>query len=189
MSETADLFYFVERTGLTITRPISSEEWAAIGHDLVNRSSGMQWALGDWIIGGGGMAWAKPKVKKQQRAPNGHSIYERAADITGLSLDYIAEMARTAEAFPKAERKPLVPWAHYRTIRSAPAEQVAGLVDGVGRYKWTIPQLRERVAKANEAAGKTKPTGGSRPGPEVTCPQCSHHFPVKGHLIDRRTRG
>lgn len=95
--------FAVTQKGLRVTGMPDVTEWAAIGQRLGSVRSGVQWAIGDWLLYG-----------DQRDFESG--AYEAAAEATGLKRGTLMNLKSIAKAFPKSKRSHDLPWSHYALV-------------------------------------------------------------------------
>src|SRR3990167_3231733 len=76
--------------GTEIVRKSTKKEWQTYGEILKRVDEAKQWAIGDWLLDG--------------KSHYGDGLYEEAADITGLTQDYLRKQKSMAECFVLSDR-------------------------------------------------------------------------------------
>lgn len=117
--------YAIEAQGLKFLREVTEREWEAIGRGLGTSIGRHNWAVGDWIVRGDEVFSVRPtpKVvirgeggKLQGTLPTGASAetkWQRAMDLTGLSMAVLQQCAQTARAYAQSKRVPEVSWSRH----------------------------------------------------------------------------
>ena len=186
---TAEHGYIVERTGLKVLRQLTPAEWEACGRDLGSRYASVNWAIGDWMILGEGLQVDGRRQRWESADGKPRSMYDVAIELTGLAYETVAELARTAKAFPPAGRRVDLPWSHYRVAKGAPGGSDGALkvLRESQRRHWNVRQLTSHVAQLNAAADPVRAFARrrtkARPDSHVCCPRCELVFAIKGHRV------
>lgn len=90
-----------------ILRPdLTSDEWLEVGRRLGRGAQGIQWFLGDWLNYGTDKGYIL----------NGK--YDLAADLTGMTKDWLYVCAWVARAIEPSDRKAELSFAHHRQVAS-----------------------------------------------------------------------
>lgn len=170
--------YELTKTGVVFHRVLSDDEFDALGLKIARFANATAWALGDWLVAGGG------------RGPDGH-VYDRGHEVSGRSYASLQQYARVSEAYAHDDRA-LVPWSFYREALRLPTRE---RLDALGMAKvnnWTvvglIDHINVRQGEMHSLLGGHQKTGslvrtGRRVGwiqkRRVRCPKCNHAFDVR----------
>ena len=96
----------VTSTGLRVMGSgLSFEQWAAIGRSIAHVSSGIAWALGDWLIYG-----------EQTYADR----YRSAIESTQLDYQTLRNLAWVARAFDSSRRREGLSFSHHAEVAVLP---------------------------------------------------------------------
>lgn len=115
--------------GLTVHGAPSQDEWAALGPKLGKLRSGVQWAVGDWLVYG------------EERMFD-ENAYETAIEATGLKRGTLMNLKSVAKTFPKPARAHEVPWSHYALVAGFDDEQRGELLKRAQDEGLSWDQLR-----------------------------------------------
>ncbi|MGE0444517.1 MAG: hypothetical protein AB7P99_04760 [Vicinamibacterales bacterium] len=177
--------YIIGQVALEILRPLTRDEWEAIGRRLRAVASATQWAIGDWLVFGQGCG-------------EYGQTYQRAAEITGRSWETLSQYARVSRAYARDCRRPDVSWTiHREALRLLEADRPAALALAASKG-WTRERFAGHVDKLQRRAlGKYSKDPDHAParlrqrvarwrtnGPKgfTICPSC-------GHRIEHRRKG
>lgn len=131
--------FSVTAKGLKVTGQPEVQEWAAIGARLGNVRSGVQWAIGDWLLYG------------DQRGYD-EGQYETAAEATGLKRGTLMNLKSIAKAFPKAKRNMDLPWSHYALVAGFEESEREDLLRRAKREGLSYDELRGITQDLRHAA-------------------------------------
>jgi hypothetical protein len=161
--------YAITESGLRVFRDLKEPEWEQIGHLLRRRMDGNAWALGDWLVYGGG-----------RHGSGGRwigSSYERACAITGYSSSHMSNCYRVASTFPPGRRLYGLSFDHHRSALA--------LVDEIRIV--TLQSALEQGLSSQDfgaqcgAAVQRPPRAKGYKPVEVECPSCHHRFPARAN--------
>lgn len=175
--------------GLQIVRELTPEEWFECGRYLRSVGNGVAWAVGDWLVYGGG------------RGDYGET-YTRAAAITGRSFDSLEQYVRVSKAFRLEQRVPGASWTHHREALRVQADDRRAMLERAVNGRWTMAQFRGAIeAYQNQAIDtySATPTAIAQPGQvrrwtrtrltlqknpkrTVCCPKCHHRWQITERL-------
>jgi hypothetical protein len=128
-------------TGLTVTGPMSLDEWAGIGELLRTLEHGLQWAIGDWICAGEGQFGDKAA---------------QVLDHTAWSVKTTAVYRWAASRVPPENRRTDLTFSHHLVIAELPVEQQREWLErasrgtiGDGSEPWSVERLKREMAVAS----------------------------------------
>jgi hypothetical protein len=171
--------YAVEATGLRLLGEPTKPRWTAIGHDLVRRGRGLQWAVADWLLLYRG-EWG--------------AMYADAAAITGYSEIHLAHMARVGRQWPPARRGLVdLPWTYWLLAVNAPDPDAAlrwaaQARMGTAKFATWVSDQNQTLRPDHARSRATRDVRARRlrqRGPCVLCPHCRHVFPIAGHRVPK----
>jgi hypothetical protein len=172
--------YHFEINGLCIERELTEEEWARLGKRIALRLEGSAWAVGDWLVYGGGREWLQTGTGYP-----GTSGYKRAIEITGLGYKHLGNCYRVAKAYPQGTRFDCAWYVHKITLAISDDAERAALMKRIVEGHWTADDVHEYLAalpadmplkvaaRARVAATPRKDT--------VRCPTCGTEFRASKH--------
>ena len=130
MHELVDMPELTE-TGLTLSDQLDFDEWCAIGARLGKATSGLSWAIGDWVSHG---FWTYGKRDEEGMA------------ATGLAYDTLDSLHRyVAERFENLRRRRNLSWSHHREVAA---------LDKVDQELWLDRAEREKLAEGPPRGGR-----------------------------------
>lgn len=141
--------FAVTEMGLTVSGHPSVEMWATVGVKLAKSRSGVQWAIGDWLLYGDEREYDE-------------GMYEAAAESTGLKRGTLMNLKAVAKAFPKHKRSVSLGWSHYALVAGFDDDQRGELLRAAARNKLSWEELREQCRElrhATQLAARTWPEG------------------------------
>jgi hypothetical protein len=181
----SDNGYVIQANGLSILRELSHEEWVVLGRSLRTRLEGSTWAIGDWLVYGGG------RTTGGGSRWTGNS-YKRAAEITGYHQAHLSNLYNVSVTFPPDyHTRGIVSWScHRETLRAIP-ELRGEILNLASSKKWSHADVREHLNQTlvvRTQAERTRKIQGRDPRAyytpvRVKCPQCEHTFPIKGNKV------
>lgn len=100
----------IHQTGLIVRGSPTVTEWTKLGTQIGKLRSGVQWAIGDWLLYG-------------EHRGFDDGIIEAAAEATGLKRGTLMNLKSVAKTFPKPMRAYEVSWSHYALTAGFDDEQ------------------------------------------------------------------
>jgi hypothetical protein len=180
-----DRGFEVGRYGLSISRPLTLDEWRDCGVALTHGANRMSWAIGDWLIYGAG------------RGDYGE-YYMEARQITGRSCESLSQHARVSRAFRAELRAVDVPWSFYREALRLPESERGRTLILAAQNHWTRdglaafistrdgaePSVSKKISETRRfvrPGAKAGATGWKPPSHHTVmrCPSCGHEFEPK----------
>lgn len=170
--------YRLTDRGLQITGTISRAEWKEIGQKLSRHFSGIQWAIGDWLL-----ALPKKGTWKETFAA------ARVHDILPNCYPGLLAYHKTARVYPHAQRIFALSWSFYRVAVALDPEQRMTALAEAARMQITqtefVQWVNERMlaipdvrVKNPRDRGVGRGRGKKRNAGEVVCPHCGGRFRV-----------
>lgn len=171
--------YRLTDRGLMVTAKLSYEDWLDIGDKLARHHSGVQWAIGDWLL-------AMPKQGSWE------DTFEDVQEIIPFCWETLRMHYKVAEAFPPAQRTIQLSWSFYKLALPLRREQRMAALEKARLdritytefVKWVENRLERlpttRILNPNtKLAAAGRPSRPRRSGGVVHCPECGHEFRVK----------
>lgn len=143
------------RTGLVLNRPLTFEEWSALGVGLQKVESGIQWALGDWINHG---------------EANYGEKYAQAVEDTGYTYQALADFAYVCSRVRFSSRNENLRFTHHKVVAPLEPDEQEALLRAAAEGTWSVQALREAVRTF-----KKQLTAGS----DESAPEPKRELPVK----------
>jgi hypothetical protein len=199
--------YTLDPHGLVLVRPLTEDEWVTLGHTITRQVEGGQWALGDWLVYGGGQ---RTHGDMDQRSADGRWTgegYARAMLITGYSHSWLSKLFTIGKTYPRGVRVVGASWAAHYAAHALPRDASLLVLERARDRHWTAADVEREVAQlqAGEVAAERDrlqetetlraiatprhhTTRRHLPGPvprgaAVECPQCHTQFAIRGHRV------
>lgn len=128
------------RLGLSMTQPLTFEEWRDMAPTLGQLVTGVGFVIGDWLVYGETHFSEKGPISRRVSTP----IYDEAVNVTGLDRRTLHNYAYVARRVPAARRSLRLSWEHHRIVAK---------LSGLEQEHWL--KLAEKADKA-EKAGKER---------------------------------
>jgi alkylhydroperoxidase/carboxymuconolactone decarboxylase family protein YurZ len=122
-------------TGLEFAPGVTREDWVRVGEQLSAACKRMQFAIGDWMVYGDNTFSGQREMFGEMGRGVSSTIYDIAADITGLDRQTLRDYAYVARNVPPSLRKDALEYGHYKVLAKLPE-----------------PKRREWIALATQAA-------------------------------------
>jgi hypothetical protein len=130
------------RTGLTVTRDLSFDEWTRIGTSLQAVESGMQWALGDWLNYG--------EAKYGEK-------YAQAVEATGYTYQTLADFAYVASRVTISRRRETLRFSHHREVAALEPDEQDAILERATAAHASVAVVRDAVRTFKAQIGGAKP--------------------------------
>jgi len=117
------------------------ERWKARGQILAAHTSSALFELGDWFLEGA-----------EKYAEN----IEEAALASGMSVQYLRNIAVVCRRFPKDQRKELLSFEHHRLLAPVADEQLEPIVQRIVKEELSAAALRQILPKKEKKTRKSK---------------------------------
>lgn len=123
--------------GVELPENTTQEEYAALGHVLLQLQSSTQWLIGDWLAFGEDREWGK--------------TYADVAQHFGYEIETLYTYASVCRAVQTSMRVEVLSFAHHRAVVSLPLEQQREWLQKAIDHKWSSKQLRAEMRAALSA--------------------------------------
>lgn len=168
--------------GLVFSRDLTDAEFDDLGRAIGRHVSGLQWAIGDWLVYG------------TARGLFGER-YELAAAITGKSYESLSQAYRVSDAFPPSDRVRVLSWTWHREALRLPEDRRLPLLREAVEQGWTRMQFITKVTRLTShgvagalSAGrpltsnqlKTREWRTLSKQGYIQCPHCQRRFAKAG---------
>jgi hypothetical protein len=122
-------------TGLEFAPGVTRDDWVRVGEQLAAACKRMQFAIGDWMVYGDNTFSGQREMFGEMGRSVSSTIYDIAADITGLDRQTLRDYAYVARNVPPSLRNDALEYGHYKVLAKLPE-----------------PEQREWIALATQAA-------------------------------------
>ncbi len=164
--------YAITDYGLTISKDLTENEWVEIGRRIRRRADGAAWALGDWLVYGGGRQGAGGRWIG--------SSYRRAMQITGYSSSHLSNAFRVCSAFPPDARVHGLTFDHHRQVLGVSEDRRQRLLDRAFANHTNARAFSTEILRIRKPRGPSRSKADYQPV-QVQCPKCQHVFPARAH--------
>lgn len=158
--------------GMEVTGRPTLDQWIAFGRKLYALRTGLQWAIGDWIIYG------------ESRGDWGER-YDQAVSLFDYPYDYLYNLVSVARKFPPHARVSLS-WSHHQAAASLPPEKRAQVLAQASEKRLPRDEVRAMVAaiKKAETPAVEPPEPPAPPVPAIVVPPPPEPSgnAIRGHL-------
>lgn len=125
-------------TGLIISSEIERNQWEQIGAKLGKMSTGVQWALGDWIAFG------------ERRFKLSKSAVTKIAKKVGYTFDSLMNLASVSRKVDRSLRNERLSYSHHVAVAALEQKEQEQFLSKAAQEGWSIKQLREEINKDRE---------------------------------------
>jgi hypothetical protein len=132
------------RTGLTLSRDLTFDEWTRLGVAMQRVESGLQWALGDWINYGEHRHGEK---------------YAQAVEETGYAAQTLTNFAWVASRIEISRRRENLSFGHHAEVAALESDEQDKVLETADVGHWSRAAVREavRTFKAQLTGGTPMP--------------------------------
>lgn len=123
--------------GVDLPGNTTEEEYAALGHVLLQLQSSTQWLIGDWLAFGEDRKWGE--------------TYSDVAQHFGYEVETLYTYASVCRAVKTSMRVEVLSFAHHRAVVSLPPEQQRAWLQTAVERKWSSKRLRAEIRAALNA--------------------------------------
>lgn len=171
------LKYRLTDRGLMVTAKLSYQDWLEIGDKLARHHSGVQWAIGDWLL-------AMPKTGSWE------DTFEDVQEILPFCWETLRMHYKVSAAFPPAQRRLGLAWSFYKLAMPLHSAHRLAALEKAKRDRITYTEFVKWVEGRMEDLPTTRiknPTARAFARPHgqprrsaglVNCPHCGHEFRV-----------